>query len=332
MAVAPRDQAREAFLERAGWGGVPLDALPGDASFRRYFRIGGQRPAMLMDAPPDKEDVRPYIHIARHLNSLGLSAPAILAADEDNGFCIIEDFGDATYTRLLAAGHDERALYELAIDVLVALHGSERGAGIDLPLYDEGRLLDEVALLVDWYLPAIRGEQTPVPVADAYFDAWRSVIRALPDAPETLVLRDFHVDNLMLIEGRDGVASCGLLDFQDALLGHPAYDLMSLLEDARRDIDDDLRGHLMRRYVAARPDAASDAFNQWFTVLAAQRHAKVAGIFTRLKVRDGKPVYLPHIPRVLALFRRAIRNPALSPVREWCVIHMPEPDRTPNSD
>ncbi|MEQ8666892.1 MAG: phosphotransferase [Rhodospirillales bacterium] len=324
-----RAGARKAFLDGAGWGDAPVEALPGDASFRRYFRLGGEQPALLMDAPPDKEDVRPYIRIARHLVGMGFSAPAILAADEDQGFCVIEDFGDATYTRLLAAGHDERKLYDLAVDVLAALHGTENASAIDLPTYDEQRLLDEAGLLVDWYLPALTGEDTPAGVRESYLDAWRSVLQALPPGPETLVLRDYHVDNLMLIDGREGLSSCGLLDFQDAVIGHPAYDLMSLLEDARRDIDDDLRDHLRQRYAAARPEAASPDFEQWFTVLAAQRHAKVIGIFTRLKVRDGKPVYLPHIPRVLGLLRRALRHPALAPVAGWCTDHMPGSDRMP---
>lgn len=323
MALSGREAARRDFLEANGLGRREMTALPGDASFRRYFRLSGEPSFMLMDAPPPTEDVCPYIAVAAHLRTLGFSAPEIVASDPAEGFCVIEDFGDATYTRLLARGHDERSLYELAIDVLAALHGEPGATAIDLPAYDETRLLDEAVLLPDWYLPRMTGSPVSADVRESYLDAWRTVLRKLPPASETLVLRDYHVDNLMLLNGRSGIAACGLLDFQDALIGHPAYDLMSLLEDARRDVTDDLRGLLLARYLAARPETASVTFRTWYTVLSAQRHAKVAGIFARLDVRDGKPVYLPHIPRVLSLFERALAHPALAAVAHWTDMHMP---------
>ena len=319
-----RDDLRRAFLEKTGWGDASVDALPGDASFRRYFRLGGERPAMLMDAPPPHEDVRPFIAVARHLNALGLSAPAILAADDDLGFAVIEDFGDATYTRLIAGGADPEPLYELAVDVLAHLHTHDDAAAIGVPPYDESRLLEEASLLVDWYRPKLLGADTPEDVRASYLAAWSDVIRNLPAGPETLVLRDYHVDNLMIVDGRDGVGRCGLLDFQDALIGHPAYDLMSLVEDARRDVPDDLRARLLERYVSMYPAARAPGFEDWFSVLAAQRHAKVAGIFVRLLVRDGKAVYLPHVPRVVRLLKRALGAPPLAPVAAWFERHLSE--------
>lgn len=322
-----RDDRRHAFLGRCGWGDAEVEALPSDASFRRYYRLHrGTDRAMLMDAPPDKEDVRLYVTVARHLVSLGLSAPRIEAADEADGFVLIEDFGDATYTRLLDGGADPEPLYAMAVDVLAAMHGEPRATEVDVPPYDTPALLDEAALLADWYLPAMTGRATVPDVRAAWLDAWRIVFDAMPPARESLVLRDYHVDNLMLLDGRNGVAACGLLDFQDALIGPCAYDLVSLLEDARRDVTEELTRAMRVRYADAVPDVAGPAFDAWYTVLGAQRHAKVAGIFVRLCVRDGKPVYLPHIPRVMRLLAGALDREAdrLAPVHRWFDAHLPD--------
>ncbi|WP_142849051.1 aminoglycoside phosphotransferase family protein [Telmatospirillum sp. J64-1] len=319
-----RDGLIEDFLARSGWNGAERGKLAGDASFRRYDRLArkGER-AVLMDAPPPQEDVRPFLAIARHLTGLGYSAPRILAADEDAGLLLLEDLGDDTYTRLLARGHDEKALYALAVDVLADLHG-RGGAAIPqgLPLYDEDRLLTEALLLTDWYMPAVLGQETDPAAREEYIARWRQVLPQARRVPDTIVLRDFHVDNLMLLD-RPGLAACGLLDFQDAVAGPVTYDLMSLLEDARRDIDPALIAGMKARYLAALPAIAQDDFEASWAVLAAQRHAKVIGIFTRLSRRDGKPLYLGHIPRVWRLFDNALAHPALAPVAEWLERHMP---------
>ena len=323
--MAERDQAIAGFLAGAGWGDAARAALPGDASFRRYFRLARQgTTAMLMDAPPPQEDVRPYLAIARSLQSLDLSAPEIFAEDVAAGLLLIEDFGDDTYTRLLAKGADETALYALAIDVLIALR--ERfapDAAPSLPPYDDTRLLSEAALLVDWYLPAITGSETPAALREEYLDLWRNLFPVARAMPPTLVLRDYHVDNLMRIPGRPGIAACGLLDFQDAVLGPITYDLVSLLEDSRRDIAPDLIAAMRQRYLSAFPDLDRDAFNASFAVLGAQRHCKVVGIFTRLDRRDKKPRYLTHIPRLWRLIDQDLRHPVLAPVKAWLDRHIP---------
>jgi aminoglycoside/choline kinase family phosphotransferase len=322
-----RAKARAAFLDSSGWGGATVEALPGDASFRHYFRLQeGSSRALLMDAPPEAEDVRPYVKVAEHLLSLGLSAPKILARDEQEGFLVIEDFGEATFTRLLAAGEDQRPLYELAVDVLAALHDHPRNASLELPPYDLAALQKEAALLTDWYLPALTGAPTGAAVRAAYLEAWRQVFEGLPGLPKVLVLRDYHVDNLMLLKDRKGPAACGLLDFQDALIGNPAYDLISLLEDARRDVPEDLAGRLFLRYLERRGGALDGhLLGRWCACLGAQRHAKVAGIFVRLMWRDGKPVYLKHIPRVVRMLERQIRSaPDLQPLADWCKEHLPD--------
>ena len=317
--MSERSARIEEFLARAGWAGVPRRKLAGDASFRRYERLEAPaRRAVLMDAPPPQEDVRPFLAVARILHGLELSAPRILAEDTEAGLLLLEDFGDRTYTRLLAEGGDEAALYALAVDTLIELQRRfESRLGAALPPYDEARLLTEAALLVDWHLPAVTGRQTAPDLREDYLAAWRAVLPHAAALPPTLVLRDYHVDNLMLLEGRSGIAACGLLDFQDAVLGSPAYDLASLLTDARRDVPAELADAMLRRYLAAFPKGDREAFASAATVLAVQRNCKIVGIFTRLCVRDRKPQYLQHIPRVWRLIERDLGHPALTPVRRW---------------
>ncbi|MBF0562633.1 MAG: phosphotransferase [Alphaproteobacteria bacterium] len=325
-----RPETIRRFLEDAGWGGARRGCLAGDASFRRYDRLEeGERRAVLMDAPPPQEDVRPFLRIARHLGALGYSVPLILAADETAGLLLLEDLGDDTYTRLLAAGGDEPGLYRLAVDVLVDLHRRPAAEAIPdgVPAYDLDRLLAEALLLTDWYLPAITGTPTPDTVRQAYIEAWTAVLPVARGVPDTLVLRDFHVDNLMGLASRPGVRGCGLLDFQDAVAGPVTYDLMSLLEDARRDIDPSLVASLKAHYRAAFPELEPAAFDASFAVMAAQRHAKVIGIFTRLCLRDGKPGYLSHIPRVWRLLEAALVHPILAPVAEWIERTIPPEQR-----
>ena len=323
--MSERKAAIAAFLETAGWTAATKIALAGDASFRRYSRLTHQNAsAMLMDAPPPQEDVRPFLAIARCLHGLGFSAPRILAADIAAGLLLLEDFGDDTYTRLLAKGADEAALYALAIDVLIALHRQfTPSKAPDLPPYDDARLLTEASLLVDWYLPAITGEPTFASVRESYLDLWRRLLPLARAVPSSLVLRDYHVDNLMRLESRHGVAACGLLDFQDAVLGPVTYDLVSLLEDSRRDIDPQLVTTMYDRYLAAFPELDRDRFAASYAVLGAQRHCKVIGIFTRLDRRDGKLRYLQHIPRLWRLIDRNLRHPALAPLKEWLDRHIP---------
>jgi aminoglycoside/choline kinase family phosphotransferase len=319
----PRREAMAAFLDRAGWGGAPAVPLAGDASFRRYYRLGGNgRSAVLMDAPPPQEDIGPYVTVAALLRELGFSAPEVLAEDSDAGFLLLEDFGDDTYTQLLARGADEPALYALAVDTLVALQRAAEPPGTpEIPPYDLERLLGEAALLVDWYRPLDRGLRAE------YLALWSAV---LPDAvvsPPTLVLRDYHIDNLMLLADRPGVRSCGLLDFQDAVTGPPSYDLVSLLQDARRDVPAGLRQAMTERYLAAFPGLDRKAFFRSAAILAAQRNCKILGIFTRLWRRDGKRQYLAHIPRVWRLLEADLRQPVLIPIARWLDRHLPPETR-----
>ncbi len=325
---ADRSERMRAFLARNGWESARRFPLAGDASFRRYERLErGDKRAMLMDAPPPKEDVRPFVVVARHLRALGLAAPEVMAEDPELGALILEDFGDATFTRVLAERPmEERPLYELATDVLIRLHRLAPAQAVPkgLDSYDHKRLLDEAMLLFDWYYPAVMGERASVQAQREYVMAWLgTALMGLSDLPPTLVLRDFHVDNLMVRAAGKGIDRCGLLDFQDALEGPRAYDLMSLLEDARRDLAPGLADAMIARYFAAFPDLDRAKFTSDFAILAAQRHAKVIGIFTRLLARDGKPDYLAHIPRVWRLLERRLDHPALAGVGDWLARYLP---------
>ncbi len=326
--MVDREAQIAAFLAAAGWRNAERRKLAGDASFRRYERLtqqGGR--AVLMDAAPPQEDVRPFLAVSAILQRLGLSVPAILARDEASGLLLLEDLGDNTYTRLLAEGADERALYSLAVDVLIHLQRRFDPLAAAVPPYDESRLLAEAALLVDWFLPAVGLTSVPGDWRESYLAAWRRVLPLATETATTLVLRDYHVDNLLLLPERRGVAGCGLLDFQDAVIGPASYDLVSLLEDARRDVPRELAVAMIERYLAAFPGLDRARFMAAYAVLGVQRSCKIVGIFTRLWKRDGKSQYLGHIPRVWRLIEQDLRHPVLAPIAEWLASHIPPAHR-----
>lgn len=301
------------FLKELGWGDGEILPLAGDASFRRYFRVQAPgRTAILMDAPPPQEDPRPFIDIARWLTGHGFAAPQIYGEDLATGLVLIEDFGDARLRETAdAAPESELRLYEAAIDVLVRLREHEAA---DVGPYDRGVYQREAALLTEWYCPAVGLDVD----AGGYAAAWDAVLAPALDGAPVTVLRDYHAENLMLIEGSE---TFGLLDFQDALAGHPAYDLVSLLQDARRDVHPDLEAALLDRY--RRITGADDRFFDAYHVLGAQRNAKIIGIFTRLWKRDGKPRYPGLCPRVWGYLERDLRHPALAPVAAWFDANIP---------
>ena len=295
-----------AFLAAHGWADAEILPLAGDASFRRYFRVvRGAKRAVLMDAPPPHEDPRPFLSVATWLADRNFAAPAIHAADVDQGLVLLEDFGDARMREAIDADPVATVpLYEAAVDLLVALRAYPAA---DLRPYDRAELHREAALFVDWYCPAV----DILPDVEAYRAAWDAVFdAALADTPVT-VLRDYHAENLMLV----GAGSLGLLDFQDALAGHPAYDLVSLLQDARRDVEPAIEAAMLARYEAATGEGA--AFRDAYHILGAQRNAKILGIFTRLWKRDGKPRYPALCPRVWTYLERDLKQPALAPVAAW---------------
>lgn len=313
------------FLSRAGWQEAEILPLAGDASFRRYFRIVAPgRCAVLMDAPPPHEDPRPFVAMARWLEQAGLVAPRILAEDLDKGLLLLDDLGDArmreTLDRDPAA---ERELYATAIDVLVHLHQHAPMAG--LPQHGLMEWLTELDLFLDWYGPAVGLDQLD---RASWRTAWTEVLGPVADdglGPVT-VLRDYHAENVMLVEGKSGIHRFGLLDFQDALAGHPAYDVVSILEDARRDVAPDVERAMIDRYVS---ETQSDTrFERAYWALAAQRNTRILGVFCRLWKRDGKAHYKQFQPRMWGLLERDLAQPGLEPVRAWFDAHVPVAKRT----
>ena len=312
------------FLAAHGWDTAARRRIAGDASFRKYDRLEGPKGrAILMDAPPPQEDVRPWIAIAEHLFALGFSAPQIFAADPVAGLLLIEDLGDDTYTRLLAQATSEKKLYALAVDTLVALHTIPNAVPPGVVPYGTSRLLEEVNRLHAWYLPLAGSAPLPDEACAEYEAIWREVLPGAWKAPTSLVLFDYHVDNLLGLFDRPGIKACGLLDFQDAVAGPVTYDLMSLLEDSRRDIDPDVVADMKARYCAAFPDVSDEDFAVSWAVMSAQRHTRVLGTFARLKARDGKPQYLKHIPRGWRYLAECLAHPHLAPLKGWFDRHVP---------
>lgn len=308
------------FLAAAGFGGADRRPLPGDASFRRYVRLeGGPRPAILMDAPPP-EDIRPFTRIARHILSAGLSAPEIIAEDAAEGFLLLEDFGHATHAALLDAGADAAPLYAEAAATLAALHEAPPPPG--LPAWEGAAMARATAAtFLDWWWPAAFG----APASDAIRAGLDAALRAMLAPLEgagCFVHRDYFPANLMRLD-RAGARRTGLLDFQDAGLGHPAYDLVSLVEDARRDVAPDAREAAIAAYLAARPGLDARDFAAAMAACAAQRHLRVAALWTRLALRDGKRGYLVHGPRCWRLLDRALGHPATAPLKTFLDRHVP---------
>lgn len=326
---AARDVAIAGFLAANGWDKAQRSLLAGDASFRRYDRLiaaDGSR-AVLMDAPPPVENVRPFIVIDQLLASLDFSVPTILAADPELGLLLLEDLGDDTYTRLLAAGHDEADLYARATDMLSALHRRLPAAVLPgLRDFDIDSAITQVSRLLEWYWPAIHGAEPTAALRSAFEVAWRQVLPLWQLLPRSLVLFDFHVDNLLLLD-RPGIRACGLLDFQDALAGPIAFDLASLLEDVRRNVPRTLRQAMIARYLAANPQLDRDAFMTVYAVSGAQRNIRIAGTFARLLRRDAKPGYQRYMPRTWELIAEDLAHPALAPVAAWFDEFLPLSDR-----
>jgi aminoglycoside/choline kinase family phosphotransferase len=357
-----RSESMTAFLADAGWGQARLSPLPGDASTRHYVRLHlNGRTAMLMDQPQQAEapsagldatpearralgynalarlagaDCARFVATARHLKGCGIAAPEIYAADVARGFLVLEDLGDDLYTDVLARNGDERVLYQAAIEALARLHAQPAPIKLsgDKPLfpYDETAQLAEVDLLTEWFLPAALNRPIAAEIAEEHRALWREALRGV-SGRAVFVHRDFHAQNLLWREGREGLARVGVIDFQDALAGSPAYDVVSLLEDARRDVAPELAQAMTAIYFAKSRENGvkldEEQFRLTAAVLAAQRNAKIIGIFARLSKRDKKPRYLAHLPRVWRYMDRDLSHPALSKLKAWYRRVVPEDAR-----
>lgn len=296
--------------------------IAGDASFRSYFRVftPDQKTFIVMDAPPEFEDIRPFCQVDQFLIENHFLAPKIFAADYELGFVLLEDFGDNKLNQVLAsskpgsdANHFEEQIYQSAIDVLVNLH--QVSPPLDLKFYDHELLLKEVMLFVDWYLPFVAKKPLTDNQKAEFVGYWQNLFDGLT-RPEVLVLRDYHVDNLMLLKSSVNNKNIGLLDFQDAVIGSKAYDLVSLLEDARRDVGIGLQEKMLQYYLD-RSKSESKPFLVDYQILSLQRNIKIIGIFSRLSARDNKVSYLSLLPRVFGYVQRRLKDEQLREIRDF---------------
>ena len=353
------------FLHRFGWGDAEVTPLPGDASTRHYARlVSGAKRALLMDQPQGAEsppasehaseaerqalgynalarlagaDTSRFQAVAEHLRARGLAAPLIHAADHPSGFLILEDFGDTLFADVLADGAPEEKLYEAAAEVLARLHAepapTHLAPGMPLYAFDEAALLAETDLLTEWFLPLALDRPATQAQRDEHRTLWRAALDTIAGHAKVLVHRDFHAQNLLWMPEREGLGRVGLIDFQDAVAGSPAYDLISLTEDARRDVSPALAERTTVHYLAAMRAQGTPLdearFRAEMAIMAAQRNAKIVGIFARLYKRDGKPRYLALLPRVWGHLERDLAHPALWGLRAWYDRTIPKTRRLP---
>lgn len=308
------------FLTAAGWGAATMVPVAGDASVRRYYRLHlGHRRAILMEAGTDGR-TREFARIGQHLRGLGLSAPVLMAEDHHGGLLLLEDLGDDVFPALIDRDpSQQKRLYSGAIDALAVLAGHPPPP--DLTLLDATRMAQIAQIVVDWYQPAATGK--PATGAADFTATLQRTAAPLIDGPPVLMLRDFHAGNLIWLPRRTGPSRVGLLDFQDAMTAHSAYDLVSLLQDARRDVPPDLETAMIRRHVAA--TAPQGDFAAAYAVMGAQRALRIIGIFARLSLHFAKPQYLIHLPRVYRHLQRNLRHPALADLADLCQRLVPEP-------
>ncbi|APG48765.1 aminoglycoside phosphotransferase family protein [Phaeobacter porticola] len=325
--MTDREQLITSFLTNTPWRDWSRTPLAGDASNRRYERLHSDdgRAVVLMDAPPDQgEDVAPFVQIAAYLRKQGLSAPEVLAEDHDHGFLMIEDLGDALFTRVMAKNpKQEQSLYEAATDVLITLHNAP------MPELEPlgPRLMAELSGLVfEKYRDVIQNDQSPDHLA-RFTDQFEDILRGTTKGDVVLVQRDYHAENLIWLPEREGIARVGLLDFQAARAGHRAYDLVSMLQDARRDVPAAIEMQMIDRYIAA-TGVNDSSFRAAYAVLGVQRNLRILGVFARLSCDYGKPQYVDLIPRVWDHFRRGLDHPAMAPLAEFLhqEIQAPTPD------
>lgn len=314
-----RAAQRDRFLRTIGWQKYPQTLVAGDASNRRYDRLTTDdgSTAILMDAPPEKgEDVRPFIRIAEYLLQIGLSAPKIFHSDCENGFLLIEDLGDARFAEMMRDDPtQQRPLYHAAMSVLIHIH---HAPPISLTMCDANWLTQMTAPVFEWYAAA-------APSATQAFDAaFRPLAQAFDQTPKVVALRDYHAENLLHLPQRTGVAQVGILDFQDAILAHPAYDLVSVLQDARRDVPLEIEAEIIDAYLSETGSSKAD-FKAAYALLGLQRNLRILGIFARLCIKDGKAHYVDMIPRVWGYVRRNLAHPALAPLADILLPTLPDP-------
>jgi len=325
-----REQQIDIFLAAAGWSDASRVPLAGDASGRIYQRLArDDQSVVLMDSW--HEDIAPFLHIAQHLERCGFSAPKVYTIDSAQRLLLLEDLGDFSFVSCLHAGAmgddsvGEMALYSAAVDVLVAL--AVEALPSSFRVMDGDYLAGEIGLFTEWWPPQEGAASPLVAEGESWVAAWRDVYASALAIPAGLALRDFHAENLIWLAARKGNRRIGLLDFQDALQAPISYDLVSLLQDVRRDVPENLQAEMIERFMTALPDQDHSAFLTSYAILGAHRNLRIAGIFSRLAGRDGNREYLKFLPRVWRHIETNLRHPALAPVQEWLARHVPAGQR-----
>jgi aminoglycoside/choline kinase family phosphotransferase len=353
-----REDRIVAFLDKAGWGSAVRAPLAGDASTRRYERLKGPKGgAVLMDWPRAPEvplpsgqrsysevahlavDCGPFVAVGDYLTGLGLSAPEIYARDLGEGLLLLEDLGDAALGPIIDAGAGPEGealddIYRAAIDVLIALQSQDAPESLPLgdgrhhavPSFDDGIFRAELDVLLDWYFPVVLGHEASADLRTEYHALWTGLRPLIDLGRPTLFLRDFHSPNIIWLGERAGLKRIGLIDFQDALIGSRAYDVVSFLQDARRDVPRARETAMLAYYVGrakgALPGFDAEEFAASYAALGAERALRLIGLWPRLLKRDGKPQYMAHMPRTMEYLKRNLAHPALAPLKSWLDAHV----------
>ena len=339
-----RNEAIEKFLLHSNWKNSPRKFLEGDASSRRYETVAlDGNTSILMDMPqkpdgPPVKNGKPYsaiAHLAEGISSVvranemllaqGYSAPIIAKSDIGNGLAIIENLGTSVFGSMMRSGTDVREPMQTTVALLADM--ATKDWPTTIPSYDTEAQVIETDLLISWFWKFIHGSEPAHTLHESFERIWRQILPLTHYEKPHWVLRDFHSPNLIWIPERQDLQRVGLIDTQDAVLGHPAYDLVSLLQDARVDIEFEWADELYALYGNLRAQQGAferEKFSAAYAVLGAQRATKILGIFARLAKRDGKPAYLKHMPRVSRYLKRNLEHPSLAALKMWYLEHMPE--------
>ena len=308
------------ILKKSGINDFQLKEIKSDASFRKYFRVyikNQKKTLLLVDSPKKTENNLGYLKVSSILEKMNLSIPKIFNFDISKGFFLIEDFGINKYTNSLKNGESEFKLYNLATDILLHINKHSSNLEKQLPIYTNKKLINEVLLFLKWYWPAIYKKAPKKNIINEFIKIWENLLNNNLKTKKVLVHRDFHIDNLFLLRNRQNLKACGLIDFQDAVIGPSSYDLVSLLEDARRDVDPNISANMYTKFIKKLSKKEEKNFSKEYKILAVNRHLKVIGIFSRLYIRDRKKSYLKHIPRLWKLIEQNLSFNPLNELNKW---------------
>ena len=313
------------FFIKNNFKNYSLTPIKSDASFRKFFFIKDKNKSFVFFTSPKlKENNTGYIKVSKLFSKIGLSVPKIIDYDKKKGFFLIEDFGNNTYSKYLKDGFSEYKLYDLAVENLIYLQKKTHFFPKNSSKYTNKKFMDEVKLFLLWYWPAIFKKKPEKTITYSFLKIWNELLLPMLNAKKVIVHRDFHIDNLFFLKDRLGIQKCGLIDFQDSIEGPRAYDLVSLLEDARRDVNQKIYSQMYAKFVKTLNKSDKKKFQKEYQILAANRHIKVIGIFTRLYVRDGKKNYIKHIPRLWNLLEKNLESTNLLSLRLWFNEYFPK--------